>query len=554
MGAEQIDVDDLAAALAGQRISRRHFVQRATALGLSAGAVSSLLAACGGDGTKAGTSASGTKDAAPSGGTLKVRVTDDIASLDPAFGSTLTDSWVLGQVGERLINYEVTASGEGKITNELAETFESSADGLTHDFVLKEGVLFHGDFGEMTADDVKFSFERIAGVSKPSLESPYADYWKPLEQVKVTGKYTGQIILTQPYAPLYTTLDSAAGIVLSKRAVKERGKNFATKPIGSGPLQFDKWVPKQKVSLTRFDRWRGAKSQWDQFNLVVIPEENAAEIALESGAVDYSQIEARAFDRFSSNDDFEVAQFLTFNVSWLAMNVQNAALQDIRIRQAIRSAVDVPSILTAAYDEKGQRAYSTLHKEFVTGYWPDAPRYERDVPAAQALMKDAGVSSLTLQLVVQNTPQERTVSQIIQQNLRDIGITVDVVVADPSSFYEYTTGKKGIREQQLMFAEYGAAGPEPSTLTIWWTCDQVGVYNLNQWCDADYDRLGREALTETDLDKRAELYIEMQRLLDESASSVWVAHPQTFTAYARRIEPAWGPGNRVPLFYAFRST
>src|SRR5699024_9293027 len=114
---------------------------------------------------------------------------------------------------------------------DAAEEFEMNDEGTEIEFKLREGIQFHHGYGEMTAEDVKFSFERIID---PDENSQYASDWETLEEVEVTGKYTGKIILSEPFAPLLaSTIPWTPGSILSKEAYEDRGERFALDPVGS---------------------------------------------------------------------------------------------------------------------------------------------------------------------------------------------------------------------------------------------------------------------------------------------------------------------------------
>ena len=119
---------------------------------------------------------------------------------------------------------------------------------------------FQGGYGELTTDDVKFSFERIAGMTKPALQSAYVADWAPqLKEVQIASKYEGTIVLNNVFAPLmHTTLPTLSGLIVSKKAVLDRGKQFGAHPIGSGPYQVQSFTPNRKVVLTKFAKWSGA--------------------------------------------------------------------------------------------------------------------------------------------------------------------------------------------------------------------------------------------------------------------------------------------------------
>ena len=154
-----------------------------------------------------------------------------------------------GAVYEGLITYK---PGTYDVVKQLAETFEPSADGKSFHFTLKKGVQFQGGYGELTTDDVKFSFERIAGMTKPALQSAYVADWAPqLKEVQIASKYEGTIVLNNVFAPLmHTTLPALSGLIVSKKAVLDRGKQFGAHPIGRAPTRCSRPRPTRQVVLT----------------------------------------------------------------------------------------------------------------------------------------------------------------------------------------------------------------------------------------------------------------------------------------------------------------
>src|SRR5947208_2969829 len=307
MSSRSDPVEGLVAEYVDGRIDRRQFFRRAAALGLSLPAASALFA------SRAEAAAGGVTESSAAAGTLRIRMLNDIANLDPAFYPTLDDSNVSVAVNEGLVTFR---PGTFQVVNQLAQKFTPSRDGRSFDFTLKKGIQFHGNYGELTADDVKFSYERIAD---PKLKSPYAGDWEALKEVKVKDKYSGTIVLKRPFAALLrSTLPVGSGLVLSRKAVTERGKKYATHPIGTGPYEFIRWTPKQKVVLKRFAQYGGASNAfigtpWPEIDFIPIEDDNASDIALQSGQLDFAQLSLAGIDRFSSNSKFSVTKRVSLN-------------------------------------------------------------------------------------------------------------------------------------------------------------------------------------------------------------------------------------------------
>lgn len=550
-----------------RRIDRRQLLQRAATLGISLSAASAILAACGGGenggpsattaaatgGETTGvTTAATTGEAVAEGGTLKIRLLNDIINLDPPFIPASADETTAFGVFEGLVTYK---PGTWEVVPQLAETFEPSADGLQFKFKLKEGIQFHGGYGELTADDVKFSYERTAGLTKPAIDSPYKGDWSALKEVKVDGPYEGTIILKERFAPIMaTTLPVFSGWVVSKKAVEDRGKKYATSPIGTGPYEFAEWKPKQQARVQRFAEYGGASSDllgtyWDEMIFVPIEEDEAAGIAVETGELDFGQLPLVAVGRFEDNDNFAVEKRTTLDYNWIGMNMLNPKLQDINVRQAIRYAIDVPSILEAAFEGRYTRASHILPPGMPVGYWPDAPIYERDVEKAKGFLAQANNPPSELEIRFTEETGSKSIGEIVQANLAEIGINVSLKKLDSSSYYALE--KDELRSRELFYVGY-ITNPDPFWSMEWFVCDQFDQWNWMYWCSKQFDDLHVGAVKELDPATRTDMYIQMQQLWDEAVHTVWLAWPTNYYAARKGIQMALREDGRI-LPTAFRA-
>jgi peptide/nickel transport system substrate-binding protein len=532
---EHTQVEQLVLELSEGRLDRRTFLQRVTAAGLSLGAANALAGVLGAD------PAFGSAGAA---GVLRVRAAGDVQNLDPAFIPGSNEGAVLANVYEGLVGFK---PGTYELVPVLAEKWRPSRDGLRYDFTLRKGVEFHGGYGEVTAADVKFSFERTAGLTSPAIDSPYKGDWAALREVRVTGRYSGTIILEHKFAPLLTnTLPSFGGYIVSRKAVADLGNDFAHHPIGTGPYEFVSWTPGQRTVLKKFAGYGGSWLRhvkapiWSGIEFLPISVSNAATIAIQSGAVDWGAIGPEAVDSFRSNSKFRVDARTTVNYSWIGMNIAHPNLKDINVRRAIRHAIDVPSILVAAFDGKWSRARSLLAPGMPVGYWKQAPAYKRDVDKAKSYLAKAGVSGLELTMAVSRTAVGGpTIAQIVQANLADIGIKVQVLIQDRSVFNQL--GGEAQKNRQLFYELFTTPTPEPSFATEWFTCGQVNVWNWQSWCNRQFSDWDAEAVKTLDPEIRSDLYIKMQKLWDRKVNVVWVAWPTNYFAGKKGIKPSLQP-------------
>jgi peptide/nickel transport system substrate-binding protein len=474
---------------------------------------------------------------------LRVRMYGDIQNLDPAFQISENDTMVANSVMSGLVRY---CANSYEICNDLAESIEQSADGLEVTFKLKEGVQWHNGYGEVTTEDVKYSYERFID---PELDAAYADDWAALDRVEIIDKYNGKIILKEPFAPLWhSTLPVQSGTIICKKYVEEIGlEKFATQIIGSGPYMFTEWRPQEKVILTKNPDYFGDEPHWDEIHLIPIEDDQVAEVALEAGDLDWARISLPAVERFETDPNFEVWKKPSLRYRWIAMNIEHPKLQDINVRKAIIHAIDVPSILAATYMGQAEPEYALIPPGLI-GYWADAPRYERDVEKAKEYMAAAGLETLDLRLDLQDTTEYRTWAEIIQQNLKDVGINLELNPMESSAYWSTSFGEDAVKNNELLTSNY-SMNPDPAWATMWFTCDQVTVWNTQSWCSEEYDELHKKGLVTIDEAEREQIYIEMQKLWDEAAQTVWITHGQMTYAYTPSIKPATTPHGQPQYYY-----
>jgi peptide/nickel transport system substrate-binding protein len=151
-------------------------------------------------------------------------------------------------------------------------------------------------------------------------------------------------------------------------------------------------------------------------------------------------------------------------------------------------------------------------------------------------------------LAIQDTTEYRTWAEVIQQNLAEVGINITINAMDSSAFYSYGQGDEGITME--LNAGSFSSQPDPAWYTMWFLCDQVGIWNLQRWCNPEFDELHRQGLLTEDSAKRQEIYVKMQQLFDEGVAAVWVTYPPEIYAYSPKIIPAFTPNGEMRIHLA----
>ncbi|MBM3523123.1 MAG: ABC transporter substrate-binding protein, partial [Alphaproteobacteria bacterium] len=208
---------------------------------------------------------------------VTVRIDREFTNLDPGFRTGPFEGGVIRTVNQRLMKQKPnSAELELDAASEVKQTSPTTVE-----FRLKPGQMFTDGFGEMTAEDVKFSFERIglppAGGARPS---PYRADWASLDRVEVTGQHTGRIVLAQPRANLFdVAIGDVSGCIVSRRAVEARGAEYATKPIGSGPYMFADYERQRGATLKRNPAFSGARPTFEEVVIRSISDPRTTDLA-----------------------------------------------------------------------------------------------------------------------------------------------------------------------------------------------------------------------------------------------------------------------------------
>lgn len=475
------------------------------------------------------------------GGVLHIRNYVDISSLDPLSTVSYAEGLVNAAIQRNLLQFR--ADGSWATQPDAAERFDQ-LDATRYGFRLKPGQMFDGGFGEMTAEDVKFSFERMVD---PAMSSLNASDMGPLERVDVHDRYSGTFVLRSPFAAFVpVAVAGPNGVILSRKAVTAAGGRFTTRPpCSSGPYAFKSWQAQRRTVLERNPAWTGRPGAFSEIHVYAMTEDKAGELAFEAGQLDCSQISVESVEPFRAAmpPGSSLRVLPSGRNHWLGMNRENPALADIRIRRAIQWATDVDAVLEAAWFGIARASTGPI-PEGMTGHRAQAAIPPRgDLGRARALLAEAGVA-LPLRLTLHVTARARdlTAAQVIQWSLRKAGIEVTIRAEDNSTFL--TIGREDLgdrwRDLQLFLQDFvGLADPYYSM--TWFTTSQIGLWNWERFSSAEFDRLHDDALETRDEAERGPAYQRMQALMEESGCYRFLTNGVMPQIYRNSIRPAFRP-------------
>ena len=342
---------------------------------------------------------------------LNARMYRDIQVLDPGYMIGGSEATTQDAILPRLA---VTAAGDNWkwVPTDFVENL-GHTDDLHIAFQLKSGLMWSGGYGELTAEDVKFSFERMK-------DSEWSGKWEALDHVNITGSHSGELVLVRPFAPFWlTALATSGGVIVCKAAFEKLGITQYTSdlPAQLGPYRIREWLPKERLIFEANPDWPLARPDFGEINYIPIEDDNSAELAYEAGEVDLTELTALSTVRYRENPpaDTTLRTVAGLQYTWMGMNTEHPHLKDIRVRKAIQRAVDTEAILEAAYGGVAPRSHGIVPPGLIGKR--NESKYSYNPQEASELLQAAGVTNLSLTLQTLNLLDRVSAAQIIQANL-----------------------------------------------------------------------------------------------------------------------------------------
>ena len=267
----------------------------------------------------------------------------------------------------------------------LAESWETSKDGLEWTFHLRKGVTFH-DGSPVNAQAVKFSFERALD---PSSAGAVRSLFSQIELISVIDDYTVRFTTKEPFGPMLNYMAHGLAGIVSPSAVKKWGADYRLHPVGAGPYEVKEFVPNEKVVLQRNEDYWGKKPKIAQITFIPVPEDGTRVMMLEKGQVtSIVPVPVNSLERLENNKSVEVLSKPIITMMYVGFNLNKDIFRDIRVRQALTHAVDREALVSRLMLGHALVGDSPLAQK-TFGYY-GVPAYQYDPKAARTLLAEAG--------------------------------------------------------------------------------------------------------------------------------------------------------------------
>jgi len=463
----------------------------------------------------------------PDPGTLVMIIESSPTNLDPRVGLDAQSE----RIDSLLFDDLLTRDDHLSVQPQLAERWEIK-DPLTYVFHLRRGVKFH-DGRPLTSRDVKWTFDSLL---QGNIRSTKSAAYRYVDSVDAPDDFTVIFRLKEPFATLLWNLsDGAIGIV-----PYGSGAEITEHPIGSGPFRFVSAEQDKEVVIERNPGYWGEKARLERVRFAVVPDTTTRALELRKGSADIA-INSFTGDlvlTLQRERNLEVMHGPGTVVSYLAFNLRDPILKDVRVRQAIAYAIDRRPFIHYLLRDFARPADSLLPPES-WAYDGNVPHYDYDPERARQILEQAGYRSsegvrFHLTMKTSNTEETtRLLASVLQQQLHEVGIALDIRTFEFATFFSDVT--RG--EYQLHSLRWVGGNEDPDIFEYVFHSQKFTPKGANRtfYANPQADALIDQARRELDQDKRKQIYADLQKLLAQDLPYIDLWYPDNVLVHSKRV-------------------
>ncbi|CAN5571622.1 ABC transporter substrate-binding protein [soil metagenome] len=540
------ELGDLRQKLHEGKVSRREFMKRAGALGVSATVIGFMLKTYG---ATAGPTASlpkiltaaqdnpitvtvgGTPIAvaeedianATLGGTLRFARAQDSQKLDPVTTDANTEIWIFMNIYDQLLR--VAPSGI-ELEASLAESWEVSEDGLTYTFHLRQGVLF-SDGSPFSAKDAVYSLTRAANDPAQTwtftLTALQRDSAGAVQGITAIDDATLEIVLAQPWAPFLSDLAMFNCSICSEAYSSGNEDKLADQPMGTGPFMLGEWKKGESLQLLKNPNyWETGLPLLNEVMVNVVPDDNNRIIQLQGGDLDaiYDVPSARVPD-LKQSGDLQVIEFPSTYIQYITFNTRNAPLNDVNARLALSYATDRKTLVDVVLFGTGVVATTFMPKGAL--YWNDTiPEITVDIDKAKEYLAASATPDgfeLTFTYIAGSGEGDQ-LAAVLKDMWSQIGVNLTL---NPVESGVYTDNYQN-HEFESMINYWTNDIIDPDELVAYVILPESSEAYQTGWSNAEAVQLAKDGAAELDPAKRKEIYFKLQEIYAAEQPMLYLYH------------------------------
>ena len=469
------------------------------------------------------------------------------ASFNP---QTDTSGTTIDAIANQLYDRLIRFNDDNSIAPALAKSWHLTRDGKMITFYLRKDVTFHNtDYFTPTrnfnADDVVFSFKRILNSEHPfhavsGGKYPFfqnVQFSQIVKDIEKINDYTVRFKLHEANSSFLANLATDYAVILSQEygeqlLTQNKAAEIDTKPIGTGPFKLQAYQAGSLLRYYRHENYWHNEVKLKQLVYDITASDTGRLTKLLTNECDVIAYPI-APHKIKENPNLIVEEVTAFNIGYLGFNTQKPPFNNSLVRRAIAHAINKEAIISAIYGEQGEIAHSMLP----TSSWAhdsSITPLEYSLDTAQELLDEAGyedgLSFDIWAMPVQRSynPNALTMAKLIQADLSQIGVKVDIVSYEWSTFLR----RVGQGEHQSVLLGWSADHPDPDNfLTPLLSCNSAETgSNRAFWCDQEFDSLLKLALKTDNINQRKRLYLQAQAIFQRDLPLLPIAHSKRFQA------------------------
>ncbi len=477
----------------------------------------------------------------------------NISGLDPAFAKDNADIWAIHQ----LFNGLVQMDERMQIIPCIASSWTISEDGTVYTFKLRDDVFFHPhlEFGEkqtrtVKAEDFVYSFNRL---KDPKIASPGGWVLDTVEEYKAINSNTFQIKLKYPFPAFLGLLTMKYLSVVPKEIVEFYGTNFRANPIGTGPFKFKRWWEKNKLVFRKYKNYFEVDTNGEQLPYLeaiaisFLPNKQSEYLQFVQGNLDFvSGLDASYKDDILTssgqlspkyNNKFSMLRSPYLNTEYLGffMESTTSEVESKLIRQAINHGFDRKKMMLYLRNGIGIAANGGFIPKGLPGY-DEFSGYQYDPKKAKILVEEYKNLSKNTSPTITISTNENYLNfcEFIQRELLDIGITVTIEVMPSSSLKTAKANGKLDVFRASWVADYPDA---QNYLSLFYSENYTpNGPNYTHFKNASFDSIYTKAMSESNVEKRINLYKKMDKIVLEEAPIVVMFYDEVLRFTQKNIE------------------
>ena len=449
--------------------------------------------------------------------TLRIGLASDPDALDPTVSRTVSGRQVFAAMCDKLVDIDAKLN----IVPQLATAWRWMDGDKTLVLTLRPGVRFH-DGSTMDSAAVAASLQRHLTLPGSTRKAEMG----PVESVEASAPLEVRIHLARPFAPLLAALSDRAGMILSTKAAALSATDFAAAPVCAGPFKFVRRIAQDRMELERFaDYWDAGAIHFDRVVYMPIPDATVRSVGLRGGTLDLIEsVQPTDIAALKADKRLQVLTGPSLSSYYIAINVAdgpraNSAIgQNAAVREALDLSIDRQALVDVAFDGlfiPGNQSVPPGSPFYVTSM----PVPGRDVARARAILKQAGLDRVSVQMSIPNSSDYRQAGEVIQSMAAEAGIDIKLVTFETATLLaQWTSG-----DFESLLIQWSGRTDVDANLYNFNACGMA--LNGGHYCNPKLDDALNAARSTTDIAQRMADYTVAAGIYLKDRPYIYLWHP-----------------------------